>query len=182
MTNYEYIYETMKDVKDKTPILLIGGASIIFKKLYRGNIYQVYNTEELKEFLLEFYNTIYDKPIVLEDISSISKDSILLKFVEETTIPLILLASRDNLSLPLHSRIKTIVKLPLEPSSCNFTSILEAHEYITNNDLTGDELDKYLADNCPKLALAYDSMKNRKYKDKIVQILGGLDMMNKNQI
>ena len=176
MTDYEYIYNSMKDINGKTPVLLIGGASEVFKKIYRGNIYQVYNTEELKEFLLEFYNTVYDRPIVLEDISSLYKDSILLKFVEETTIPLILLASKDNLSLPLHSRIKTVLKLPLEPSKCNFISMLEAHEHITNNELTGDNLDSYLADNCPELALAYDSMKNRKYKDKIVQILGGLKL------
>jgi len=175
MTNLEYIYETMKDIKGKTPILLIGGASVIFKKIYRGNIYQVYNTEEVKDFLMQFSNVEYDKPIVLEDISAIQRDSVLLKLVEETTIPLILLASKDNITLPLHSRIKTTIKLPLEPSKCSFVSILEAHEYITNNELTGDEFDSYIADNCPELALAYDSMKNRKYKDKIIQILGGLN-------
>lgn len=174
MTNYEYIYETMKDVTGKTPILLIGGASVIFKKIYQGNIYQVYNAEEAKDFLMQFSNTEYDRPIVVEDISAIQKESVFLKLVEETTIPLILLASKDNITLPLHSRIKTTIKLPLDSSKCSFISMLEAHEYITNNELTGDEFDTYLADNCPELALAYDSMKNRKYKDKIVQILGGL--------
>lgn len=92
MNNYEYIYNELKDIKGKTPILLIGGASIIFKQIYKDTIYRIENTEDVKELISNFYNINYDK--------------ILLKLIEEIKLPLILLASEDNISIPLYSRIK----------------------------------------------------------------------------
>src|SRR5574344_389008 len=95
MTRIEYVYNTMKDVTNKTPVLLVGGAALLFKRMYRGNIYRLENTEEVKNFISEFYNIEYNKPIVVEDISLLYRDSILLKLVEEIKLPLILLASED---------------------------------------------------------------------------------------
>ena len=175
MTRIEYVYNTMKDVTNKTPVLLVGGAALLFKQMYRGNIYRLENTEEVKNFISEFYNIEYNKPIVIEDISLLYRDSILLKLVEEIKLPLILLASEDNISIPLQSRIKTYIKYPLDTNyECNFIPILDAQAYIDENELSGKELDKYIAENCPDLAILYKDMEIRKNKDKLIQILGGI--------
>ena len=55
MTKIEYIYSVMKEVKDKTPILLVGGAAFIYKRLYKGNIYRLYDTSDVKELISNFY-------------------------------------------------------------------------------------------------------------------------------
>ena len=175
MTKVEYIYNVMKDVTNKTPVLLIGGATFIFKQLYKGNIYQLYNTEDVKDFISMFYNVDYNKPIVIEDISYLYRDTILLKLIEESKIPLILLASEDNCSIQLRSRIKTYIKFPMNLNQeCNFISVQEAQQYIDEHQLTGAELDKYIAENCPQLAFIYKDIERRKYKDKLVQILACL--------
>jgi hypothetical protein len=175
MTRQEFIYNTMKDVTNKTPILLVGGAALIFKRMYKGNIYRLENTEEVKNFISDFYNIEYNKPIVVEDLSLLYRDSILLKLVEEIKLPLILLATEDNISVPLQSRIKTYIKYPIDLDyGCNYIPILEAQAYIDENELTGKELDKYIAENCPDLAILYKDMEIRKNKDKLIQILGGI--------
>lgn len=171
----EHIYNTMKDVTDKTPVLLVGGAAMIFKRLYKGNIYHLENTEDVKEFISNFYGIEYNKPVVVEDLSILYRDSIILKLIEEAKLPLILLASEDNISVPLQSRIKTYIKYPADNDfGCNFTSILEANQHIIDSELSGRELDKYLAENCPELIALNEDMKLRKHKDKLVQILGGI--------
>lgn len=180
MTKAEYIYNTMKDVTNKTPILLIGGAMHIFKMMYKGNIYKIRTTEEVKEFITNFYGVDYDKPIVVEDISLLYRDTMLLKLIEETKIPLILLASEDNMTKQFHSRIKLMIKYPLDLNyKCSFTNILDANDYINNEKLTGKDLDTYIANNCPELALIYDTVKHKKNKDKIIQIIGGLENAKK---
>lgn len=176
MARLEYIYNMMKEVKGKTPILLVGNAAFMFKRLYKGHIYRIENTEDAKEFISNFYGIEYNKPIVVEDISLLYRDSILLKLVEEIKLPLILLASEDNVSVPLQSRIKTYIKFPVDNDfGCTFAPILEAQQYITENELTGKELDKYIAENCPDLAIINKQMETRKNKDKLVQLLGGLE-------
>lgn len=176
MTKLDYIYETLKDIKGKTPVLLVGGAMILFKMIYKGNIYKVYNTEDAKELITNFYGIEYNKPIVVEDISLLYRDSILLKLVEEIKLPLILLASEDNISIPLQSRVKTYIKYPKDLDfKCNFMSILDSQEWISERELSSSELDKFMAEHCPDLAIYYKMMECRKNKDKILQIIGGLE-------
>lgn len=173
MTKVEIVYNTMKDVTDKTPVLLVEGAAFIFKRLYKGNIYRLENTEDVKEFITNFYDVEYDKPIVVEDLSNLYRDSMMLKIIEEIKLPLILLASRDNLSTTLQSRIKTYLKFPNDDCFTNSNiSIKEAQQYIVNKDLKDEELDKYLAENCSDLAFIYEKVKTKKNKDKLIQILG----------
>lgn len=175
MNRYEYIYNIMKDVTNKTPILLVGQAMNIFKEMYKGNIYRLENTEEAKEFISNFYNIEYNKPIIVEDISLLYRDNILLKLIEEIKLPLILLASEDNISIQLQSRIKTYIKFPVDNDfGCSFISILEAQQYINEHELSGKALDKYLAENCPELVELNSRLKLRKNKDKLIQLIGGL--------
>ena len=122
-----------------------------------------------------FYNIEYNKPIVVEDISYLYRDTILLKLIEECKTPLILLASEDNCSIQLKSRIKTYIKFPINNhQKCNFISVIDAQQYIDEHELSGDELDSYIAENCPQLAFIYKDIERRKYKDKLVQILACL--------
>lgn len=175
MNRYKYIYDEMKDIRGKTPILLVGGASFIFKQIYKDVIHRIENTEDAKELIYNFYNVKYDKPLIIEDISLLYKDSIMLKLIEEIKTPLILLASEDNISIPLYSRMKTVIKFPIDDDTgCNFIPIKEAQIHITQEELTGRPLDKFLAENCPDLALIYKDIEIRKNKDKLIQILGGL--------
>jgi hypothetical protein len=164
----------MKDVTNKTPVLLVGGAMFIFKKMYRGNIYRLENTDDAKDFIERFYNIEYNKPIVVEDISLLYRDTILLKLVEEIKLPLILLASEDNISNTLQSRIKTYIKYPVNEIKCSYNKILESLDYINQNDLSSKDLDIYISNNCPELARLNHKMKLRKNKDKLQQILGSI--------
>ena len=96
--------------------------------------------------------------------------------IEESKIPLIFLASEDNISIPLQSRMKTYIKFPKDNDfGCNFISIKDAETYIEENELSGLELDKYLAENCPDLAVLYRDVRTKKHKDKLIQIIGGLE-------
>lgn len=175
MQPMEHVYNVMKDIKNKTPILLLGSAGIMFKKMYRGPIIRIDNTEEAKELITNYSNVEYDKPLVIEDIGSLYRDSILLKLIEEIKIPLILISLKDNLSIPLYSRMKTILKYPLDMNvECNFIDKKTAIQYINQENLEGYELDKYLAENCPELLFDYIRIKKCKNKDKLLQILGGL--------
>lgn len=172
MTQIEYIYNIMKDIKDKTPILLLGSAGILFKQIYKGPIIRIENTEEAKELITTYSNIEYNKPLVIEDIGLLYRDSILLKLIEEIKIPLILISLKDNLSIPLYSRMKTVVKLPLDQeTNCNFIDIKSAIQYVNQENLEGYVLDKYLAENCPDLLFTYNRIKKCKNKDKLLQII-----------
>lgn len=175
MQPIEHVYEVMKDIKNKTPILLLGSAGIMFKQMYKGPIIRINNTEEAKELITNYSNIEYDKPLVIEDIGLLYRDSILLKLIEEVKIPLILISLKDSLSVPLYSRMKTILKYPLDMNiECNFIDKKTALQYINQENLEGYELDKYLAENCPELLFDYIRIKKCKNKDKLLQILGSL--------
>lgn len=175
MNDIDFIYNTMKDITNKTPILLVGGASILFKRMYKGNIYRLDNTDDTRDFISNFYKIEYDKPIIVEDISKLYKDSILLKLIEEIKLPIVLLASEDNISTTLQSRIKTYIKLPSDKElGCSYNKILDTQQYIIQENINGKDLDKYLAEHCPDLAIINNRTKKCRNKDKIVQILGGL--------
>jgi len=170
-----YIYNIMKDIKGKTPILLLEEASIIFKRIYKGKIFKIENTEDAKELISMYSNIDYNKPLVVEDISLLYRDSIMLKMIEEINIPLIFLASLDNLSNPFYSRMKTVIKFPNdEDTECSFMSVRDAQSSITQDELSGYQLDKFIAENCPQLSIIYKNIKYRKNKDRLIQIIGGL--------
>ena len=45
MTDAEYMYQNLKSIKNKTPLLIIGEKAIyIFKQMYKGNIYTLENS------------------------------------------------------------------------------------------------------------------------------------------
>lgn len=178
MTDLEYMYENLKSIKNKTPLLIISKAVSLFKKMYRGNIYNLNSLEDVREFISEFSGVALDFPIVIEDVSNLYRDSSLLKLVEEASFPLVLLASKDNLSNAMMSRMKSILKIPETIEEHSFISINQALADIKSNDWSQDEITKYTAYHCPQLLVIQDRIKKMKNKDKILQIFAGLEHTN----
>ena len=179
MTDREYVYENLKTIKNKTPLIIIGERAIyIFKRMYSGNIYKLENFTDVRDFISEFSGIELNFPVVIEDISKLYRDTPLLKLVEDSKFPLVLLASQDNLSNAMMSRVKTIIKLPDEDYKCSLSSIQSALSELKDKELSKEENIKYLAENCPQLLVLQDKIKKIKNKDKITQIYAGLENMN----
>lgn len=178
MTDIEYMYEQLKTIKNKTPLLIIGKrAMYIFKQMYKGNIYILENLSDVRDFISEFADVELSLPVVIEDLSNLYRDSSLLKLVEDSKFPLVMLASQDNLSHAMMSRVKTIVKLPDENYRCNFSNIESTLAELKEKELSQEENIKYLAENCPQLLFLQDKIKKMKNKDKITQIYSGIEKM-----
>lgn len=175
MTDLEYMYENLKSIKNKTPLLIIGKGVPLFKKMYKGNIYNLTSLEDVREFISEFSEVELDFPIVIEDVSNLYRDSSLLKLIEESKFPLVMLASKDNLSDALMSRTKYILKIPETNDSIELVSISQASAELKDKDWSQEEVNKYLADSCPQLLVLNDRIKKMKNKDKIIQIFAGLE-------
>lgn len=173
MTQAQYIYNAILNIKEKSPVLLVENAMILFKKMYKGHIHKLENTEDIKEFISEYSGIEYDKPLVIEDIALIYRDSILLKLIEEIKIPLILLASRDNISAPLKSRIKTYIKFT-EPVNYNQKQLSfdEAIKHLEKENITDmNIIEDYLTENCAELMLWNTKLKSYRYKDRFLRLL-----------
>lgn len=175
------LLNTFKDVKLKCPVLLVGGAVPLFKKMYKGMIYSLNNSNEIRDFVSRFSGIVYDKTVVVEDIGRLDKQSsfILLKLVEEAKFPIVLLSYKDNISEILQSRIKTYIKFPLDSNtSCKFISLSEAQEDLCDEfgkvKVDDDYLVSYCAENCPRF---YDLHLKTKYisnKGKYFDLLKGV--------
>lgn len=175
------LVDVFKNVKNNCPILLVGGAVPLFKKMYKGMIYSLNNSKEIRDFVSRFSGIVYDKTVVVEDIGRLDKQSsfILLKLVEEAKFPIVLLSYKDNISEILQSRIKTYVKFPSsDNTSCKFISLSEAQEDLCDEygriKVDDDALITYCAENCPRF---YDLHLKTKYignKGKYFDLLKGV--------
>lgn len=143
--------------------------------MYTGNIINIFNVENTRELIQELSGISLEKPLVIDDISLLYRSTILLKFIEESKLKLILLASKDNLSSTLLSRIKTIKKYPDESNiSFNLTSIKDAEKHIKSEDLNQDDTINYLATTCPELIVLNKKLRYIKNKDKILDIYSNI--------
>lgn len=182
MNNKEFVYNELKVIKGKTPILLIGGAMKAFKSLYKGNIHRVNTSDEARAFVEEFTGVEYNKLIVIEDISNLRRDELLLKLIEEAKFPLIMLASKDNVIPTILSRTKYIIKLrDGNPVAYKNRSIKDTWTIVQDNELTGEALGDFLAENCVDLLLLNDKIRSNKIRDSIIQIYGGLERNEKSR-
>lgn len=143
--------------------------------MYTGNIINIFNVENSRELIQELSGISLEKPLVIDDISLLYRSTILLKFIEESKLKLILLASKDNLSSTLLSRIKTIKKYPDESNiSFNLTSIKDAEKHIKSEELNQDDTINYLATACPELIVLNKKLRYIKNKDKILDIYSNI--------
>ena len=179
------LYNELKSIKSKTPILLVGGAVTLFKKMYKGNIYKITNADETRDFVANFYGLELDKPIVLEDISLLSYDTqfLLLKLVEEAKFPIVILTLQDKVSPIILSRIKTYIKFPLDLDiECKFMEMPDAQNELDNimdekkltmdnTDKTEEFREKFYAESCPELLYLEHSMGFIKNKKSYIEIM-----------
>lgn len=143
--------------------------------MYTGNIINIFNVENTRELIQELSGISLEKPLVIDDISLLYRSTVLLKFIEESKLKLILLASKDNLSNTLLSRIKTIKKYPDESNtSFNLTSIKDAEKHIKSEELNQDDTINYLATTCPELIVLNKKLRYIKNKDKILDIYSNI--------
>ena len=143
--------------------------------MYTGNIINIFNVENTRELIQELSGISLEKPLVIDDISLLYRSTVLLKFIEESKLKLILLASKDNLSSTLLSRIKTIKKYPDESNiSFNLTSIKDAEKHIKSEELNQDDTINYLATTCPELIVLNKKLRYIKNKDKILDIYSNI--------
>jgi len=99
------------------PTLMIVPDLFSVEKDFRCQGFKLFNVDSVSEArgVVEDLRGIrtYD-PVVLSDVSLLgTSQDVLLKFIEETDLRMILLASRDNLSSVLLSRMKRVLKDPI---------------------------------------------------------------------
>lgn len=104
------------------PCLLIGRPVQEFNRVYRGQRVQLQTIKDIK-ILVERTSQVTNAGVLaLTDLSDLPGErvsSALLKFIEESTFPIYLLASYDNLSSVILSRVRWTVK-QVEPLTSRF--------------------------------------------------------------
>ena len=111
LSERDEVINFMKVIENRTPILLIEKAAIIFKRIYHGQIYQLNNLDDI-ELINNMTIAKLNKVTVISDLSFNTNTENILKLIEETSCRLILVASRDNLPETIISRCKNILKIP----------------------------------------------------------------------
>ena len=174
------LVNVFKNVPEKSPVLLVGGAVSLFKRMYKGMIYSLYNINDVRTFVSRFSDISFDKTVVVEDIGRLDKQSsfILLKLVEESKFPMVLLSYKDNISDILMSRIKTYIKFPIsDNTSCKFLSVSEAQSDLCDElgriTVDDDALVTYCAENCPVFYDLHLKTMRLSNKGKYFELLGG---------
>ena len=168
----EDLYKAIKDIKRKSPVLLLDQAAILFKENYSGQVYQMECNDDLEDFVTRFSTIDYDKLVVLDGINNITNTSLLLKFLEKVEFPLILLSIRDsgNLYNTIYSRLKTVIKIPYSEGKCNLTNASDAIS-MWNGKVDKTDIDRFYATESPELY--YLKYKSNTYvcNTKIVDLL-----------
>lgn len=166
------MFKKLKGIRDKSPVLLVGKAALMFREDYSKEIYRVESQSDLKELVERFTNTPYSGLLVIEDLSKVWDMSVLLKFLEEATFPVILLAYKDNVNISntILSRIKTYIKYPYDKSNSNLTNARDALD-IWKVEQDKSDQDRFYAQESPELY--YLRIKSTRYKcnTKIVELL-----------
>lgn len=164
-------------IRDTSPVLLVGKAVPLFKQMYKDPIRELKNTEDVKDFIMEYTGKTFSKPVVISDLGYLQKQTafLLLKLIEEAMFPVILLSTEDKIDSILLSRVKRVVKFPLDERTDNsFMPISDAF-----NKVYGDSEEKpvnkinFYAENCPMLYKLESEIPYNKYRNSMIEILGG---------
>ena len=127
------VSDAVKDIRNASPVLLMGDAVVLFHKMYSGPIKEVEASEDVREIVADYYKIEnLSHPLIIEDLSSLSNSAqfLLLKLVEEAKFPIILLSTYDKVSPIILSRCKRIVKFTMAPVSSEFRSASSGQEEI----------------------------------------------------
>lgn len=164
------------NIKETCPVLLIGKAVQIFKQMYSGQVNELKNTADVKEFIQEYTGKSFSKPVVISDIGYLQRQAafLLLKLVEEAKFPVILLSTEDTVDSILLSRIKRIVKFPLDENSGNsLMKVSDAFNQVYGENKKVQDKTKFYAENCPQLYQLESEVPYNKYRNGMIEILGG---------
>jgi hypothetical protein len=174
----DIVINFMNDIKDRTPILLIGNASIIFKNIYKKRIYSALSDTDMSVInnmnIAKMHNVI-----VIDDLSYLYTNEDLLKIVENTSLRLILLADKDNVSDTLVSRCNSILKIPYSVSKIPSYESETTCLYNTKS-MSQDASIKYIAEHSPALLFDINKAKKTKYKDRVVEILANINTVKED--
>ena len=134
------------------------------------------NTEDVRDFVSEYTGISIPKPVVISDIGYLKSTAafLLLKYVEESKSPIILLSTNDNVSSILLSRVKRVLKFPVNENTNNtLMSVKDAFNILYGDE--GKPIDKveFLAENCPLLYKLEHDIPYSKYRNSVIEILGG---------
>lgn len=167
-----------KTIQETCPVLLIGKAVSLFKNMYTGDINELKNTDDVREFISVYTGMISSKPVVISDLGYLSFHAafLLLKLVEEAKFPVILLSTEDKVDSILLSRVKRIVKFPLnEITNNNLVPIASAFEqvYGSDNKKIMNKVQFY-AENCPQLYKLECEIPYGKFRNSMIELIGGL--------
>lgn len=183
--NTEQQYKTILEVlnpqtiKETCPVLLIGRAVQLFKTMYKGIIFELKNTEDVKEFVSDYTGITSSKPVVISDIGYLTKHAsfLLLKLVEEAKFPVIVLSSEDKVDSILLSRIKRIVKFPMDNNTNNkLISVSDAFNQVYHVEEGQKKVVnkiQFYAENCPELYKLECDIPYNQYRNAMIEILGG---------
>lgn len=177
MNYIDKVRDVVSQIKYRTPILLIGDAVTIFKKMYSGPIKSVYTPDDVRD-VVSYYHGIQDlsHPLIIEDLSSLSASSsfLLLKLVEEAKFPIILLSSYDKVSPIILSRCRAIVKFSIAEVTCQFLPAYKGKEamdeYLSEDSEKMDQL-RWMRDNSPMLYYYKMRLGDKTAVDKMLNIL-----------
>lgn len=169
-------------IQDTCPVLLVGKAVSLFKNSYKGVIHELKNTDDVKEFISEYTGIKSSKPVVVSDLGYLQRHAafLLLKLIEEAQFPVIVLSTEDKVDSILLSRIKQVVKFPMNENTGNtLMSVSDAFNkvYGTKDDKDNSQkvVDKtaFYAENCPLLYKLESEIPYNKYRNVMIEILGG---------
>lgn len=164
------------NIQNTCPALLVGKAALLFKQMYKGIVVELKNTAEVRDFISSYMGIESSRPVVISDIGYLPKQAsfLLLKLVEESKFPVILLSVEDKVNSILLSRVKKVVKFPVNEKSDNsLCGLKEAYEQVYGEEKKTINEIQFAAENCPQLYQLTSEVPYNKYRNKVISVLGG---------
>lgn len=172
-----YLREVLKMSKSRSPILLMCGAVIDFREMYRGKVITLRTLEDVRE-CVNYYHGMsqVSAPLVIEDLAFLPDSGIqaLLKFVEETPLTVILLTTTDCIDAVFKSRMRAVVKYQDKKTVSDFMSVVSALDKIKSEleENTSDNDRMIRVNRYSPLIHYYESTIKVRDRERILSILG----------
>lgn len=157
----EELLKRLTNIKEKSPILLLGEAAKIFELNYSGEVITPFliNFEEF----VQDYNYNEDKLLVLNATSYSLDTSILRIFLNRLTSPVIILSEDTHINEKQLSEIKTIIKYS-NKSKSKLNNAVEAINKWKESD-NKSNINRYYAEESPELYYLRNKSTMNKYID-----------------
>lgn len=159
----EDLVKRLKDVRTKSPVLLIGRAATLFKQEYSGEIITPLNIDEYRQIVHNYDYNITNKLLVFEVFSFLSNTSLLASFLPKLNTPVILLTEDTNINNELLSACKTVIKYSTEANSALLDAVSAQTKWKEQDDKSN--ITKFYAMNSPELYYFKQKYKMNKYVD-----------------